>query len=118
MINPTFIAYLDKLFVFIQADEEYYSIRGDETICSQSFKTSSMNSAILDVKNTNEHICRLVVEILMDLSRKCNEDDLEEFKTLAQRLSCMKNYLGGAEFLLKGFAPVFKKNSFRSKGNF
>lgn len=108
-------AYHANYFNLKQADEEYFSIC-DETICSQSFKTASVNSGLLDVKNTNEHICRLVVNILMELSEKFVEDDVESFKILAQRLSCMKNYLGGAEFLLKGFTKILTKNSINLKG--
>lgn len=90
-------------------------MRGDDTICSQSFKTlnSSANSTTIhDLKNTNVHICRLVVEILMDLSKKFidDEDNLDALIPLAQRLSSMKSYLGGTEFLLQGFSPIFKNN--------
>lgn len=72
---------------------------------------------MLNVKNTNEHLCRLVVEILMELSKKFNESDLEAFIALGHRLSCMKDYLGGAEFLLKGFAPLLTRNEKCLKGN-
>lgn len=90
-------------------------MRGDDTICSQSFKTisSSMNSTFLDVRNTNEHICRLVVEVLIEVSKKCiddEEENLDALIPLVHRLYCMKNYLGNSEFLLKGFSPILKKN--------
>lgn len=87
-------------------------MRGDDTICSQSFKTPSTCSTFQDVKISNEHICRLVVEILMDVSKSCIEsnENLDDLIPLAQRLSCMKSYLGGSEFLLKGFSPILTKN--------
>lgn len=65
------------------------------------------------MKISNEYICRLVVEILMDVSRICieNEENLDALIPLAQRLGCMKSYLGGSEFLLKGFSPILTRNS-------
>lgn len=71
-----------------------------------------MNSTILYVRHTNEQICRLVVEILMDISKRCikQEENLDALIPLAQRLCCMKNFLGGSEFLLKGFSPILIKN--------
>lgn len=67
---------------------------------------------MLGFRNTNEHICKLVVEILMDLSKRCIERP-EQWQaniliSLAQRLICMKTYLGGSEFLLRGFAAILQ----------
>jgi hypothetical protein len=84
-----------------------------ETECSQSLRTISLPAA-LGFRNTNEHICKLVTEILMDLSRRCvdNPDQWQPtiLISLAQRLICMKSFLGGPEFLLRGFAPILMRN--------
>jgi hypothetical protein len=50
----------------------------------------------------------------MDLSKRCVERP-EQWQpnvliSLAQRLTCMKTFLGGSEFLLRGFAPILKNN--------
>jgi hypothetical protein len=60
----------------------------------------------------------------MDLSRRCVEKpDQWQPNTLinlVQRLSCMKPYLGGSDFLLKGFSPILqtKGNMFKGDKNF
>lgn len=61
----------------------------------------------------HEGICRLVVEILIELSQKCCENPSGWCDNLAQlinRLFVIREYLGGPLFLLKGFAPVLKCN--------
>ncbi|CRK97431.1 CLUMA_CG010820, isoform A [Clunio marinus] len=89
------------------ADEEVQSTV--DTECSQ-FNRSTSSPAPSKFRNTNEHICKLVVEILMELSRRCVEKpsqwDPNVLTSLAQRLSCMKTYLGGSEILLKGFSGI------------
>lgn len=64
----------------------------------------------------HEGICRLVVDILIELSHKCSEDPLGWNDNLAQlinRLFVIREYLGGPLFLLKGFAPVLKCHDVR-----
>lgn len=104
----------------LQADEEYFSTKTD-TECSQSFRTSSL-PATFGFRNTNEHICKLVVEILMDLSKRCVEKPDEwqpsTLMSLAQRLTCMKSYLGGSEFLINGFSAVLQARNPDLMGKF
>jgi hypothetical protein len=63
-----------------------------------------------------------VVEILMDLSKRCVEkpDEWQPsiLMSLAQRLTCMKSYLGGSEFLLKGFSTILQTRNPDLKGKF
>lgn len=93
-----------------QADDEFFSASN----CSASIRTIS-----LGYRHTNEHICQLVVEILMELSSRCVENpeqwQPEVLMSLALRLTCMKSYLGGSEFLLKGFAKILQTRDERFK---
>ncbi|XP_065359183.1 lysosomal-trafficking regulator [Calliphora vicina] len=64
----------------------------------------------------HEGICRLVVDILIELSQKCCQKPLGWCDNLAQlinRLFVIREYLGGPLFLLKGFAPVLKCHDVR-----
>lgn len=64
----------------------------------------------------HEGICRLVVDILIELSQKCCENPSGWSDNLAQllnRLFVIREYLGGPLFLLKGFAPILKCNDVR-----
>lgn len=101
-----------KSSLIFQGDEEYLTTVDTEG--SQSFHARSFPAAIA-FRNTNEHICKLVVEVLMDLSKRCVEKpdqwQPDVLISLAQRLSCMKTYLGGSEFLLKGFSAILQSNS-------
>lgn len=106
------LRFLESSFIFPQGDEEYFTTADTEG--SQSLRTRSLSAAI-GFRHTNEHICKLVVEILMDLSRRCVERpdqwQPDVLIALAQRLSCMKSYLGGSEFLLKGFSTILQSNN-------
>ena len=64
----------------------------------------------------HDGICRLVVDILIELGQKCCQNPLGWCDTLAQlinRLYVIREYLGGPLFLLKGFTPVLKCNDAR-----
>ncbi|XP_075162277.1 lysosomal-trafficking regulator mauve [Haematobia irritans] len=64
----------------------------------------------------HEGICRLVVDVLIELSQKCCESPSGWCDNLAQlvnRLFVIREYLGGPLFLLKGFAPILKCNDAR-----
>ncbi|KAI8121400.1 hypothetical protein FF38_05913 [Lucilia cuprina] len=64
----------------------------------------------------HEGICRLVVDILIELSQKCCANPLGWCDNLAQlinRLFVIREYLGGPLFLLRGFAPVLKCHDVR-----
>jgi hypothetical protein len=63
--------------------------------------------------NTNQSVCHLVIEVLIELSKKCLKDRnfwVENLKKLSKRLSNLRNFLGGSTFLLKGFFPLLKLN--------
>ncbi|XP_061392771.1 lysosomal-trafficking regulator [Musca vetustissima] len=65
----------------------------------------------------HEGICRLVVDILIELSQKCCESPVsgwcDNLAQLVNRLFVIREYLGGPLFLLKGFAPILKCNDIR-----
>ncbi|XP_070492270.1 lysosomal-trafficking regulator [Chironomus tepperi] len=91
------------------ADEEYYSTAAEE-FESQTFSFNTISN----FKNTNEHICKLVIEILMNLSIRYLENrdqwDPEVMTSLMRRISCMNKYFGGSDFIIKGFSPVLSLN--------
>lgn len=67
----------------------------------------------------HEGLCRLVIEIMIELSVKCikNPDAWTDNLTqLANRLFVVRESLGGSLFLLKGFAPLLSCNDSRLKG--
>lgn len=61
-------------------------------------------------------ICRVVVDILMELSKRCLEDS-EFWPTyllpITQRLTAIRDALGGALYLLRGFAPILESDDAR-----
>ncbi|XP_073836840.1 lysosomal-trafficking regulator mauve [Musca autumnalis] len=65
----------------------------------------------------HEGICRLVVDILIELSQKCCESPVagwcDNLAQLVNRLFVIREYLGGPLFLLQGFAPILKCNDSR-----
>ncbi|TMW51472.1 hypothetical protein DOY81_003443 [Sarcophaga bullata] len=64
----------------------------------------------------HDGICRLVVDILIELGQRCCQNPLGWCDSLAQlinRLYVIREYLGGPLFLLKGFTPVLKCNDVR-----
>lgn len=65
----------------------------------------------------HEGICRLVVDILIELSQKCCESPVagwcDNLAQLVNRLFVIREYLGGPLFLLKGFAPILRCNDSR-----
>ncbi|KAL7034576.1 hypothetical protein ACKWTF_008011 [Chironomus riparius] len=97
------------------ADEEYYSTAAEDHE-NQAFSFNTVSN----FKDTNEHICKLVIEILMNLSIKYIENrdqwDAEEITTLMKRLSCMNKYFGNSDFIIKGFTPILtrKENEFET----
>lgn len=65
-------------------------------------------------------LCRLVVEILIELSKMCiSKPDcwVINLSQLASRLYVIRDQLGGPLFLLQGFMPVLQCNDVRLKGN-
>lgn len=61
-------------------------------------------------------ICRIIVEILFELSKKCLDDPNFWPGLLYQiltRLSVIRSVLGGSVFLIKGFSPVLESNDIR-----
>ncbi|XP_013105656.2 lysosomal-trafficking regulator [Stomoxys calcitrans] len=64
----------------------------------------------------HEGICRLVIDILIELSQKCCETPggwCDNLAQLVNRLFVIREYLGGPLFLLQGFAPILKCNDAR-----
>lgn len=73
----------------------------------------------LGFRSTNQHICKLVLEILIELSHRCVKKKIfwpSILTSLASKLAVMKTYLGGSEFLLKGFAAVLTANDPKLSG--
>lgn len=63
-------------------------------------------------------ICRVVVDILIELSKRCLDDS--EFwpsylLPITQRLTAIRDSLGGSLFLLRGFAPILESDDPRSR---
>lgn len=100
-------------YSLLQADEEYFPADEFES-AQQSHHTSSSFNTICNFKNTNEHICQLVIEILMDLSRRYIENkdqwDPELLTVLINRLNSVNKNFEDSAFLLKGFSPILSTN--------
>lgn len=100
-----------------EADAEIQEISETEGISEaaepwHSFQPSSRYRTHI----LHDGICRLVVDILIELSQKCIQNPLVWCDNLAQlinRLFVIREYLGGPLFLLKGFAPVLKCHDVR-----
>lgn len=61
-------------------------------------------------------ICRIVVDILIELSKRClDEPDFWPVYLLpiTQRFTAIRESLGGSLYLLRGFAPVLESNDGR-----
>lgn len=64
----------------------------------------------------HEGICRIVTDILIDLSRRCLEDhefSINNLMEIASRLYSIRDLLGGSMYLIRGFGSVLETNEIR-----
>lgn len=90
---------------YINSENSYDVVRST-IIPSSKFRSNIIHSGI----------CRIVVEILFELSKKCLDDPNFWPGLLYQiltRLSVIRSVLGGSVFLIKGFSPVLESNDIR-----
>lgn len=62
----------------------------------------------------HEGICKIVIEILIDLSKRCLTTPtfcLNNLMQIATRLYSIRDLLGGSLYLLRGFAAVLETNN-------
>ncbi|XP_052863584.1 lysosomal-trafficking regulator [Anopheles cruzii] len=70
------------------------------------------------VGSMNANICTLVTEILVELSARCAESPDHWCSVLSQmvvKLNMIRHCLGGALYLIRGFASVLQRNDSRLK---
>ncbi|XP_058449976.1 lysosomal-trafficking regulator [Malaya genurostris] len=66
----------------------------------------------------NQNVCTIVIDILIELSKKCATNPQNWSSVLAQmvlKLNGIKNYLGGSLYLIKGFRPILEKSDLQLK---
>ncbi|KAL9693408.1 hypothetical protein quinque_012693 [Culex quinquefasciatus] len=66
----------------------------------------------------NRNICAIVVEILIELSKKCANNPASWSSLLSQtvlKLNGIKEYLGGSLYLITGFSPILEKSDVELK---
>lgn len=78
----------------------------------------SLDSREVGYTRVNQHICTIVVDILIELSKKCANNPQNWCSVLAQmvlKLNGIKEYLGGSLYLITGFSPILEKSDLRLK---
>nr|XP_019543989.2 uncharacterized protein LOC109414613 [Aedes albopictus]XP_029723549.1 uncharacterized protein LOC109414613 [Aedes albopictus] len=81
-------------------------------------RSSSTRSREIGSSKVNQHICNIVVDILVELSKKCATDPQNWCSTLSQmvlKLNGIKSHLGGSLYLITGFGPVLQRSDVRLK---
>lgn len=63
----------------------------------------------------HEGICKIVIEILIDLSKRCLNQNfcLNSLMQIATRVYSIRDLLGGSLYLIKGFATVLESSDVR-----
>lgn len=64
----------------------------------------------------HEGICKVVNEILIDLSKRCLDNPNfwpNQLMQIATRLGSIRDILGGSLYIIKGFAAVLQSNDMR-----
>lgn len=64
----------------------------------------------------HEGICKVVIDILIDLSKRCVENPQfwpNHLMQIATRLVSIRDLIGGPLYILKGFGPVLESNDMR-----
>lgn len=117
--------YADSELEFSENDQDDFYLTADEGYEAdgevQEISETEVISEVAELWHTfqpasryrtyvlHDGICRLVVDILIELSQKCIERPsiwCANLTQLINRLFVIREYLGGPLFLLKGFAPV------------
>jgi hypothetical protein len=98
------------------ADAEAAAVTFNEP--SESDENGVMHSAYCPASNFRnrvvyDNLCKIVVEILFDLSKRCLQESTfwpSLLTQLANRLAMVRDSIGGSNFLLAGFQPVLESN--------
>jgi hypothetical protein len=98
------------------ADAEAAAVTFNEM--SESDENGVMQSGYCPASNFRnrvvyDNLCKIVVEILFDLSQKCLQESTfwpSLLTQLANRLAMVRDSIGGSKFLLAGFQPVLESN--------
>lgn len=104
-------------FVFLsrsQADAEaakYADTDFDDS--DWSTQSTTVSTPAFRTYVVHEGICKIVIEILIDLSKRCLTSPnfcLNNLMQIATRLYAIRDLLGGSLYLLRGFAAVLETN--------
>ncbi|XP_021693920.1 uncharacterized protein LOC5568525 isoform X2 [Aedes aegypti] len=93
-------------------------VENDQLLTIVSRRGSGSRSREIGTTKVNQHICNIVVDILVELSKKCATDPQNWCSTLSQmvlKLNGIKNHLGGSLYLITGFGPVLQRSDVRLK---
>ncbi|XP_062557057.1 lysosomal-trafficking regulator isoform X2 [Armigeres subalbatus] len=93
-------------------------VENDQLLTVASRRNSSMRSREVGSTKINQNICNIVIDILVELSKKCATDPQSWCPTLSQmilKLNGIKDHLGGSLYLITGFGPVLERSDVRLK---
>ncbi|XP_055527786.1 lysosomal-trafficking regulator [Wyeomyia smithii] len=93
-------------------------IENDQLMPPLRVRKGSLRSREIGYTRVNENICTLVVDILIELSKKCALNPQNWCPVLAQlvlKLNSIKEYLGGSLYLISGFGPILEKSDLELK---
>ncbi|XP_058811878.1 lysosomal-trafficking regulator [Topomyia yanbarensis] len=81
-------------------------------------RKGSLRSRDVGQTRVNQNVCTIVVDILIELSKKCAANPQNWSTVLAQlvlKLNGIKDFLGGSLYLIEGFSPVLEKSDIELK---
>lgn len=103
------------MFHISQADGEAAKF-ADSDLDSMWSQSSKVSTPPFRTHVVHEGICKIVIEILIDLSKRCLDNPIfwpNQLMQIATRLSSIKELLGGSLFIIKGFATILESNDMR-----
>lgn len=97
----------------MQGDAEVAKFTDIDSDLSQS---TNIAAPVFRTYVVHEGICRIVTDILIDLSRRCLDDhefSISNLMEIASRLFSIRYLLGGSMYLIRGFSAILETNEVR-----